>query len=176
MCECECGNECIVTGENLRNGTTKSCGCLADESRKTCRLDHGMSHSVIYNTWCNMKQRCYNPNNAKYKNYGARGITVCDEWVSDFNSFYNWSINNGWEDGLTIDRINNDKGYSPDNCRWTDLITQANNRSHNAYIDCNGEVHTISEWCNILGIKNKSTVYLRHSQGIDGEKLFENVS
>jgi hypothetical protein len=96
-----------------------------------------------------MKQRCYNENHSSYKRYGGRGITVCDEWKNDFVEFRNWAINNGYKDGLTLDRINNNGDYEPSNCRWATLLEQANNKSNNRYITYDGETKTYSEWCRI---------------------------
>lgn len=179
LCICECGNEVVLSKDYITgNSEIKSCGCWAKERIKERVYDlsgnptHGLSHHPIYNSWCNMKQRCYNPNNHRYRYYGARGITICDEWLNDFTAFYIWSINNGWEEGLSIDRIDNDKGYSPDNCRWADNKTQANNRSDNVYISINGETHTISEWCDYYEIENKCMVYQRRVKGVDEKELF----
>lgn len=115
---------------------------------------HGMSETKIYATWCRMKGRCYSKTNRKYYRYGARGITVCDEWLGEngFMNFYNWSMENGYSEELSIDRIDNDKGYSPDNCRWADNFQQANNTSKTHKITYNGETHSIAEWSRILGI------------------------
>lgn len=99
-----------------------------------------------------MKRRCYDKNLYAYKNYGARGITVCDEWVESFETFRDWANANGYKQGLTIDRIDNNKGYSPDNCRWTTIKVQCNNRRTNHILTLNKESHTISEWSEIVGI------------------------
>lgn len=138
-CRCSCGNEVIVLGTSLKRGLTKSCGCYRLESIER-RLDDGVNGSVIrthsksntrlYEIWSGMKKRCENPNNQAYSRYGGRGITVCKEW-HDFNNFYNWAISNGYLDSLTIDRINNDKGYEPTNCRWATYKEQNNNKRNN---------------------------------------------
>ena len=114
---------------------------------------HGLRHTVIYDTWRHIRRRCNYPNDKAYKNYGGRGITVCAEWQNDPVAFYTWAISNGWQKGLSLDRIDNDKGYSPDNCRWTDRKTQSNNRRCTPHITYNGETHTIKEWSEITGIK-----------------------
>lgn len=131
LCLCDCGKELEVVGASLTRGNTQSCGCLHRE-RFTSR-SHNMSKSRIYGVWTEMLQRCYNPNNAKYVHYGKRGITVCEEWRYRFEPFYEWAMANGYEarNGkarLTIDRIDNDKGYSPDNCRWATFSQQNFNR------------------------------------------------
>ena len=133
LCKCECGKETIVTAGRLRSNHTKSCGCyMRERSKETCinkNIKHGLSKTRLYNIWSNMKERCENNNHPDYKRwYGARGITVCDEWRNDFKAFYDWSMSNGYSDELTIDRINNDGNYEPTNCRWVDAKTQANNR------------------------------------------------
>lgn len=146
LCQCECGNTTIVTKSNLRSGSVKSCGCLKHEGK------HGLSNTPIYNTWRDMKIRCYNEKSPSYKNYGGRGITVYSEWLDDFTTFYNWSINNGYKKGLSIDRINVNGNYEPNNCRWVTRKEQANNKRNNILITYNNETHNISEWGNITGI------------------------
>lgn len=113
-------------------------------------VTHGKSHTKLCRIYIAMKQRCYNKNVSQYKNYGGRGIVVCNEWLNDFMSFYNWSMNNDYKEGLSIDRIDNNKGYSPDNCRWVDRKVQANNTRRNILLTYNGKTQTIAQWSNEL--------------------------
>lgn len=115
-----------------------------------------------------MKKRCYNKNASNYKNYGGRGITMCDEWRNDFITFYNWSMENGYQDNLSIDRIDNDKGYSPSNCRWTDRTTQNNNTRHNVYLTYNGKTQTMKQWSDELNTPI-STICCRKKRGYNDE-------
>lgn len=134
ICKCTCGKLKSVQGHHLKSGATTSCGCYHKEQASKANIKHGQKGTSLYNRWKTMRQRCNNPNNKNYKNYGARGITICEEW-SNFNSFYEWSMNNGYDEKLELDRIDNNKGYSPDNCRWTDSITNNHNRRNTVKIE-----------------------------------------
>lgn len=160
LCECDCGNKKIVIGTNLTRGITKSCGCLAIENGKQSNLKHGKSKTRLYHIFNNIKQRCYNMNNQAYYRYGSRGITMCQEWLNDFGSFYDWAMTNGYKDNLTIDRIDNNGNYEPSNCRWVDYKTQSNNVRNNIIYELDGVYHTLSEWCDIFNMPYK-TVYRR---------------
>lgn len=119
-CKCKCGNIVLVDTSKLTTGHTQSCGCLQKERTSKASLIHGKSKSRIHKEWRSILHRCKNPSASHYENYGGRGIKVCDEWQGEngFLNFYKWSMENGYADNLTLDRKNNDKGYSPDNCRW----------------------------------------------------------
>lgn len=121
---------------------------------------HNMSKTRIYSIWAGIKNRCYNKNKKEYDRYGGKGLLMCDEWKEDFVKFYEWSIENGYSDDLTIDRIDNTKGYYPDNCRWTDYQTQTLNRSVTKYVDIDGEKFTIPQLSKKYGI-NKNCLYAR---------------
>ncbi len=126
-CVYDCGNEAVVSAESLLDGHTKSCGCLVHRKgiKQLCATEPGHR---LHRIWAGMKSRCYNPNATGYKNYGGRGISICDEWRDDFLSFLAWATKNGYQEGLTIDRVDNDKGYSPENCRWATKVEQNRNK------------------------------------------------
>lgn len=159
-CQCDCGNITYVVKSSLKNGLTNSCGCLL----KLKKTKHKMSNTRLYNIWCGIKTRCYNKNRSTYKYYGERGITVCDEWLHDFMTFYNWSLSNGYKDNLTIDRIDINGDYEPNNCRWVDYTTQNNNTRKNVYLTYNGKTQTISQWGTELNVDPK-LINIRHSRG-----------
>ena len=147
-CKCDCGNFTIVYGRDLQNGHTQSCGCLKKENHPKT---HGDKHTRLYRIWKDMRQRCNNPNNSHYYLYGGRGIKIDERWET-YPPFKEWALSNGYSDNLTIDRIDNDKNYSPDNCRWATQVEQMNNVSYNRYITLKGETHTLAEWGRITGI------------------------
>lgn len=161
LCICDCGKEKAVDGFYLRTNHTRSCGCLRYESKKST---HGLSKSPLYHIYMTMKARCGNPNNHKYARYGGRGISICNEWTSDFMTFYNWAIINGFKQGLSIDRINLDGNYTPENCKWSTPKEQARNTSTNRNIAFLGKTKCLQEWANEMGIK-RETIAMRLNKG-----------
>ena len=157
LCKCDCGNQKIIRRNDLLSGKTISCGCKQKENILKIAVTHGKSNTRIYDIWCAMKQRCYYKKNSYYPNYGGRGIKVCDEWLEDFMNFYNWAMKNGYDDTLSIDRIDVNGNYEPSNCRWTTIKEQANNTTRNRYIEYNGKIKTLSQWADELGV-NYSTL------------------
>lgn len=167
LCRCDCGTERVVIDSNLKRGLSTSCGCNRGPSiRKGETLRHS---EKLYGVWLDMRRRCQNSNDQAYHNYGGRGIKVCEEW-SDYAVFRKWSLENGYQEGLTIDRVNNDGNYSPDNCRWTTRKVQCNNMRKNKFLTVGGETHTLSEWAEITGM-NVSTISWRARQGMPDEKV-----
>lgn len=153
LCKCDCGNQIVTRADSLRNGRTKSCGCLHHETLLKNIKKHGMAGSRIYITWQNMKDRCFNDKNIGFKNYGGRGITVCPEWKSSFEAFYKWALSSGYSDSLTIDRIDVNGNYEPGNCRWVSFEEQMNNKRNSRFITYKGITKTIAEWADEYGIE-----------------------
>lgn len=149
-CKCDCGNYTNASNANLKSGNVISCGCHRVESAQT----HGLSKTRIYRIYSGMKSRCLNKNYHAYKHYGGRNIKICNEWLGEngFQNFYEWSMKNGYADNLTIDRKDNDNGYSPDNCRWVTQEIQARNKRSNLLIEYNGETKSLIEWSKELNI------------------------
>lgn len=175
-CKCDCGNESTVTSNNLRRNHTTSCGC--DSSRNNIgqrSITHGLRKHPIYISWCAMINRCYWAGHNRSTHYMGKGIVICKEWRDDFMSFYDWSINNGWEHGLSIDRINNDGNYSPENCRWVTNKAQSRNRSTNLVLKIDGVSKIAIEWAEQVGVR-PGTIYRRKKIGwSDKECVFGRV-
>lgn len=145
VCQCDCGNTKSILASSLTRGTTRSCGCLHREGLQNRNHKHGLSRHPLYTHWCAMKQRCDYPGSEFYYCYGGRGIRVCCEWENDFLSFFQWSMSHGYHDGLTLDRIDPNGNYCPENCRWATDKDQANNTTKNHWIVYNNERMTIAQ-------------------------------
>lgn len=135
---------------------------------------HGQSGTKLYAIWVTMRQRCYNTNNKDFYNYGAKGIKVCDEWLKDFSEFYRWSMENGYVESLSIDRINPYGNYEPNNCRWATIQEQANNKKNTIYVEVDGSTYTLTELSNLYGIR-RETIEMRYLRGDRGERLVRPV-
>lgn len=140
------------------------------KGKRSNQYKHGFCKTRLYNIYCGMIGRCRNEKNPAYKYYGKRGITVCEEWQKDFVVFKDWAFANGYTDELSIDRIDVNKGYCPDNCRWVGNIEQQNNKRDNHFLECNGEIHTFSEWSRITGIR-ANLIYHRWAAGWKPEDI-----
>ncbi len=151
-CVCDCGNESVVWGANLRNGNSKSCGCLGRENKLASKTTHGKAHTREYHVWLTMKSRCRNPKNHKYADYGGRGIKICKRWEV-FDNFYA-DMGDRPSDAHSIDRIDNDGDYTPDNCRWATTEQQQGNKRSNRVLEWNGKRQTVKEWGRELGISS----------------------
>lgn len=149
ICSCDCGTIKSIRKDHLRLGKTISCGCYGREKLRESKIKHGKTDTRLYGVWYNMKTRCTCKSKRDYPRYGGRGITVCDEWVHDFQAFYDWAMGNGYDENAprfqcTLDRIDNDKGYSPGNCRWITMKEQcANRRYGNRYVRSYNEDGTL---------------------------------
>ena len=173
LCRCDCGNKKEIKEGYLKSGTP-SCGCLSRKALKTtANKTHGMSKTRLYTEWKSAIQRCkksYHNSNLYYD----RGITVCEEWLNSFESFRDWALDNNYDDTLTLDRIDNNKGYSPDNCRWVTMKEQQNNRRNNVLFTINGETKTMKQWSEYFNIPY-GTVKARHRKNKPIDELFAPV-
>ena len=167
LCKCDfCGSEKWYPKAYVVNGRSKSCGCSASKTK------HGEWHTRLYGIWSGMKRRCYVTTCKMYKNYGGRGIKVCKEW-HEYISFRDWALTNGYNDKLTIDRINHNGDYCPENCRWASYLTQQNNRRNNHYVEYEGMTYTVSQLARKVGIKG-SLLSARLRKGWPMEKALSN--
>ena len=160
LCRCSCSNKKEVLLKNLKRGHTTSCGCLHKEKVKKANSTHGLTSHPLYSVWGSMKDRCYRPKTKQYKDYGGRGITVCQEWLDDFKYFYDWALSNDWKKGLQIDRIDNDGNYEPTNCRF---VTSRDNNLNQRIPSNNTSGYRCvyyrkdnNRWCTSVSINNKN--------------------
>ena len=174
-CVCDCGVTRDVIATSLTSGRSKSCGCLGREtSRLVCGNNfriHGETKTRLYQIYAGMKKRCLSQNAYNFTNYGGRGISICEQWLNSWEAFREWAYSNGYSDELSIDRIDVNGDYTPDNCRWVGRVAQANNRRSSRYITYNNETHTLAEWANILDIP-----YKRLHKWINKGKTLEEIT
>lgn len=174
LCRCDCGNERVVSGGHLKSGHTQSCGCYAREEASRRAIVHGITSGGkprTFTIWNGMKARCLNPKSVSFANYGGRGIGICDEWLS-FENFHNWAVSNGYEDGLQIDRIDNDGDYCPQNCRWVSRKYNNTNKRNTNLITICGKTQCATDWIRELGI-SKATFYRHLHEDEDcGQRYF----
>lgn len=176
LCKCDCGKETIVLSSHIRNYRIRSCGCLRLENQNNIITQCNLNFEIyirLKHIFSGMKRRCMNIKDKNYKNYGGRGIKICDEWLNKekgMMNFCKWAINNGYEDNLTIDRIDTNGNYEPDNCRWVSIKEQENNRRDNVFLKYKGKVKTLKQWAETTGI-SYNTVYSRYAREI---KLINN--
>lgn len=171
-CQCDCGSVVSVLASNLSSGNVKSCGCLKREMLVKQKTIHGESGTRLYNIWKAMRRRCHNPSDSYYHIYGGIGINVCKEWES-FPAFAAWAKANGYNDLLTIDRIDPNGNYCPDNCRWSTLQEQARNKRDTIFVTIGNETKTLVEWCQEKGVLYSTALYRLKKQHLSGDKLFE---
>lgn len=175
LCDCECGGTKITSEDNLKRGHCRSCGCLhkghGGSKKKNIYLG---SDSKLYNTWASMKNRCHNSKSDNYKNYGMRGITVCDEWVDNYSEFKRWALDNGYNESggrnCSIERIDVNGNYSPENCKWATAKEQMNNTRRNTFVEYDGKRMSLAQWADYLGI-NYSSFMSRFDRGWSMERI-----
>lgn len=166
LCKCDCGNYTEVLQSNLTQGKSTSCGCYQKELASQRFSKHGKRNTRLYVIYHNMKSRCYNKNNKRYNCYGGNGIEVCQEWLDDFMNFYNWSMENGYSDDLSIDRIDVNGNYEPENCRWATQEQQSNNQRKTIFIEICGQKKSLKQWTNLMGWKYGRYV-ARNRRGVE---------
>lgn len=175
-CRCDCGNTCYVWNNKLTrksHSAKRSCGCLQIDSHTTHL--HGESGTLLHHKWTGMKDRCLNKNSKQYPYYGGRGITVCNEWKNDFSAFQKWALSSGYKEDLSIDRIDPNGNYCPENCRWITMSAQQSNKRNVKLITYQGETHTIPEWAKIRGIEY-GTLWSRLKKGMPIEQALKSGS
>lgn len=155
-CLCDCGNEKVVSSDSLRSSNVRSCGCIKTQRNAEYFTTHNKTHIRLYSIYTDVKQRCFNPNSKAYFYYGGRGIVMCDEWKNNFCLFYDWAIENGYEESLTLERIDVNGNYEPSNCTWIPAREQSKNRRNSHYITHNGTTKTLSDWSRELKVSRQT--------------------
>jgi hypothetical protein len=173
VCKCKCGNVVAILSGNLRAGRTLSCGCQKRDSNIKKNYVHGHRKERIYGIYHKILDRTTNKNDKAYKNYGGRGIGICKEWKNDFETFRKWALENGYTEELTIDRIDNNKGYSPENCRWTTRKVQNNNTRRNHFITYKGQTKTLAQWAEEKNINVQTLISRINESKWSVEKALE---
>lgn len=169
---CDCGITKSYNLSSVMRGDVKSCGCLQRENAKYSNTKHGLKQHTLYSIWCNMKTRCTNPKSENFKWYGGKGITICNDWLNDFKIFFEWSIANGWAEGMQLDRKDGSKPYYPDNCRFVTPSANSRNRTSNVVLIYQGESKCLTEWCELLNL-DYSSIHHRIARGWDTTRALE---
>lgn len=164
LCQCDCGKDVTVNSSYLITKTTMSCGCLKRDETVNRFTTHGKTKTRLYKTWASMIQRCHDVNHRSYKSYGGYGITVCDEW-RDFSSFEKWSNSNGYDETLTIDRIDCYGNYCPENCQWISFEQNRKKHKDSIMLEYKGRIEPLKTWCDILGLPTQTIRRYYHNNG-----------
>lgn len=170
-----CQKEVPICLKRARNGQTESCGCNRKSLLQSKLTKHGMSGHTLSNKFNKMKSRCYNPKDKRYNDYGGRGITICKEWLSDGSKFYTWALENGYKDGLQIDRIDNDKGYSPDNCRFVSQLLNSRNRRDTIFVELDGVKMAATEASERLGFNPRYLAGIKFGTMLFSDELKQRI-
>lgn len=169
FCVCDCGNTKQITKGSLLRGITKSCGCERKRISRERMTKHGLKKTILYKKWLSMKNRCYNKNSERFKNYGERGICVCDEWRKNFVTFYTWAIENGYKYGLSLERMDVNGNYCPNNCKWIPLKDQVFNKTNTIYLNLFGDKMTVHNASLMFGVPEKR-IRCRRQMGWSDER------
>lgn len=170
-CRCDCEKEVVRSAKGLKRYNRCSCGCMKSTVTREQATTHGCTNTRLFRIWSGIKTRCDNPNDQHWDDYGGRGVIICDEWKNDFVAFKNWAESNGYSDDLTIDRINVNGNYCPENCRWVNWKVQANNKRTTVKINYHGELYTMSELADMFGVKLSRIKGARHRGKLNEEYL-----